>query len=135
MISPLEEEVNPVRPLEGESREEEEFRDIELECEEEEARVPRIPRDPGAPTEEEVEKHNVTHMPFRSWFPACVEGKARDKAHRLNEEQNKKGVPEIVFDYGFLGSEAEDTIAIQVARDRRTQMIFAHVVPKKGFTH
>ena len=136
MISPVEEEVNPVRPpLEGRGAEEE-FRDIELECEEEEeAREPHVLRDPGAPSEAEVERHNVTHMPFRSWCPSCVEGKARDKHHRTNEEQDQKSVPEIVFDYGFLGSEGEETIAIQVARDRRTRMLFAHVVPKKGFTH
>jgi hypothetical protein len=48
---------------------EEEFRDIELEVEEE-AREPKVLRDPGAPTEAEVERHNVTHQPFRSWCPA-----------------------------------------------------------------
>ena len=41
----------------------------------------------------------------------------------------------MVFDYCFLGSEGEDTVASQVTRDRRTRMIFAHVVPKKGFSH
>ena len=29
----------------------------------------------------------------------------------------------------------EETFAIQVAKDRRTRMIFDHMVPKKGFTH
>ena len=132
MIFPCEED-DPVRPKPEESGEE--FRDIELECEEEEAREPRVLRDPGAPTEAEVERHNMTHMPFRSWCPACVEGKARDKHHQKSEDQGEKGIPEIVFDYCFLGSEDEETIAIQVARDRRTRMIFAHVVPKKGFSH
>ena len=65
----------------------EEFRDIELETEEmEEAREPQILRDPGTPTPAEVEKHNATHLPFRSWCPACVEGKARDKPHRQRED-------------------------------------------------
>ena len=132
MIFPCEED-DPVRPHFEESGEE--FRDIELECEEEEAREPCVLRDPGAPTEAEVERHNVTHMPFRSWCPACVEGKARDKYHQKAEGQVGKEVPEIVFDYCFLGSEGEDTVAIQVTRDRRTRMIFAHVVPKKGFSH
>ena len=79
----------------------------------------------------EVERHNVTHMPFRSWCPECVEGKARDKHHLKVEGQ----VDKMVFDYCFLGSEGGDTVAIQVTRDRRTRMIFAHVVPKKGFSH
>ena len=64
-----------------------------------------------------------------------MEGKAREKHHQKIEFQVDKEVPEIVFDYCFLGSEGEDTVAIQVTRDRRTRMIFAHVVPKKGFSH
>ena len=61
MIFPCEED-DPVRPHFEESGEE--FRDIELECEGEEAREPCVLRDPGAPTESEVERHNVTHLPF-----------------------------------------------------------------------
>ena len=62
----------------------EEFQDIEFEVEDEsgEAREPRMLRDPGAPTEAEVEQHNVTHLPFRAWCPACVEGKTCDWKHR-----------------------------------------------------
>ena len=131
MIFPCEED-DPVRPHFEESGEE--FLDIELECEEEEeAREPCVLRDSGAPTESEVERHNVTHMPFRSWCPACVEGKARDKHHQKVEGQVDKEVPEIVFDCCFLGSQGEDTVAIQVTRDRQTRMIFAHVAPKKDF--
>ena len=38
-----------------------------------------------------------------------------------------------MFDYGFLGGmDDEETLAVQVARDRKTQMLFAHVVPRKG---
>ena len=131
-------EVCPVRPGEvGGMDGEEELPEIQLdlEIEESEAREPCILRDPGAPTESEVEHHNVTHLPFRAWCPACVEGKARDRPHKRQEDENEKRLPEVVFDYGFMGTEGEDTIAIQVARDRRTRMVFAHVVPKKGFTH
>jgi hypothetical protein len=131
-------EVVPVRPWEVcEVDDGKVLREIQLEIEPEaeEAREPRVPRDPGAPTATEVEQHNVTHLPFRAWCPACVMGKARDKMHRKQEDGAEKGIPEIVFDYGFLGAEGEETIAIQVARDRRTRMIFAHVVPKKGCTH
>ena len=64
-----------------------------------------------------------------------MEGKAREEHHPKIEFQVDKEVPEIVFDYCFMGSEGEDTVAIQVTRDRRTRMIFAHVIPKKGFSH
>ena len=124
----------PVRPWEVCGMDGEEFRDIELEVENEseEARVPKVFRDPGAPTESEIEQHNVTHLPFRAWCPSCVEVKARDRPHRRQDVEDKS-LAEVVFDYGFLGAQGEEeTVSIQVARDTRTKMLFAHVVPRKG---
>jgi hypothetical protein len=102
----------------------------------EEVRDPKLMKDPGAPSPAEVERHNTTHMPYRSWCPICVEGRARDKPHHRHDGQDEKSIPEIVFDYGFLGGEGDDeTVAVQIAKDRRTRMLFAHVVPRKGFSH
>ena len=110
--------------------------EIELDVEEEEARPPAVLRDPGAPTAIEIDTHNVTHLPYRAWCPSCVAGKAANRAHRKMENYDVNGVPEVVFDYGFMGAEGEeDTIAIQVAKDRRSRAVFAHVVPRKGVTH
>ena len=42
----------------------------------------------------------------------------------------------LVFDYGFLGAQGEKvTVAIQVARDTRTKMLFVYVLPRQGLTH
>ena len=114
---------------------EEHFGEIHLDGEaEEEAQQPRALRDPGAPTSKEIAEHNLTHIPFRSWCPSCVVGKARDRAH-LKQADSEKQLPEVVFDYCFMANEGEETIAIQVARDTRSKMLFAHVVPRKGMTH
>ena len=103
------------------------------EDEEEEARRPRGLRDPGAPTQAEIEEHNLTRLPYRSWCPACIAGKARDRAHRLTESHHDEGVPRIVVDYCFVqGEEDEETVAIQVAKDRSARVLGAHVVPRKG---
>ena len=69
------EEISAGRGMDGE-----EFPDIEFEVENEseEGRVPKVFRDPGVPTETEIEQQNVTHLPFRLWCPSCVEGKVRD---------------------------------------------------------
>ena len=109
----------------------------QIECgeekESEEAKSPEVLRDPGAPTPKEVEQHNVTHLPFRSWCPHCVSGKAQDRQHKKRENQDEKQIPEIVFDYVFLASaEDDETIPIRVARDWHTHMLFAHAVPRKG---
>ena len=39
----------------------------------------------------------MTHMPFRSWCPACVEGKAREKHHQKVEGQVENQLPEIIL--------------------------------------
>ena len=41
-----------------------------------------------------------------------------------------------MFDYCFLGGKDDaETLAVQVARDGRTQMLFAHIVTRKGMVH
>ena len=50
--------------------ENEDFEELKFEeLESEEARPPEVLRDPGAPTFKEMEEHNTTHLPFRSWCP------------------------------------------------------------------
>ena len=72
--------------------------------------------DPGAPTAKEIATHNLTHLP-----------------HRASKESEVHAVPEFCFDWAFLGSKGEEaTQAIQVGRDRRIGMLFAHHVPRKG---
>ena len=92
----------PVSPVDVEGGNAEEGVFDEIQCEEPEsaeARPPEVLRDPGAPTQREVEEHNITHLPFRSWWQYCVSGKAQDRQHRMRkEDQMFKQVPEVVFD-------------------------------------
>ena len=107
--------------------------ELEFASQGDEAQPPVVPRDPGAPTAAEIETHNVTHLPHRSWCEVCVAARCRDKEHRRRKEEVEKEIPEFVFDYGFLGTKGEtETQAVQIERDRRTQMLFAHHVPRKG---
>ena len=79
----------PVRPVELEvgDVEGEDFEEIKCEeVESDEARAPEVLRDPGAPTQKELDEHNTTHLPFRSWCPHCVAGKAQDRPHRMRKE-------------------------------------------------
>lgn len=99
--------------------------DVEEEVSQE-GRKPKSLRDLGLPSKEEGDIHNMTHLPFRSWCPSCVTGRARDRPHRKGGGQGEQRIPEIVFDYAFLGAEGrQDTVAVLVIRVRRTQMLFA----------
>ena len=58
----------------------------EVEDNKEDAKVKMI-KDPGCPSKEEVDRHYLTHMPFRSWCPICVQGKGRENPHYRKEEK------------------------------------------------
>ena len=38
----------------------------------EEAERPRALRDPGRPSQVEIDEHDLTHIPYRPWCNACV---------------------------------------------------------------
>ena len=41
----------------------------------EEGKGAKAAMDPGNPTISEIRGHQLTHIPFRSWCPACARGK------------------------------------------------------------
>ena len=47
-----------------------------------ESRKPNIAAEPIQPTRNEREEHQYTHLPYRSWCPHCVRGKARATKHK-----------------------------------------------------
>ena len=148
----LEEEAEELAPVEegaqeegagselfGESHDDENDVEVdgEMVFEEDLAEIlpPAVVRDPGAPTEKEIAEHSVTHLPHRSWCPICVPSRARDRPHR-RVDRSEHALPELHFDYVLLGTRDEsETQAIQVMRDTKTRMMFAHHVPKKEMSN
>ena len=114
----------------GESQNDENDVEIngEMVFDEEEALLPAVVRDPGASTEKEIAEYSATHLPRRSWCPTRVQGRARDRPHR-RVHRSEHALPELHFDHAFLGTRDEaETQAIQVMRDTKTGMMFAHHV-------
>ena len=92
------------------------------------ARVPRTLRAPPAPTEQEREEHNLTHLPFRSWCPVCVQAKSRqDHSKKLRMKQ-----PVLQCDYSFMPDKGENQVTLLNVRDVITGLALAVVVPRKG---
>ncbi len=56
------------------------------------------------PSEDEVEKHNATRLPYRNWCPICVRAKGKDADHRRVVD-GSNCLPEFSFDYAFPGIE------------------------------
>ncbi len=69
-------------------------------------RIPvRIPN-PLQPSQEEIDEHELTHLPFRSWCRHCVRGKGRVADHTSKVRED--GTPELHLDYCFMKSEGDD---------------------------
>ena len=77
----------------------------ELEHEQVPLRPAKIPE---RPSEEELRRHNLTHLPYASWCPHCVAGRGVDDKHEKKSEESKKKVkPVVQFDFMFLRSEKD----------------------------
>ncbi len=67
-------------------------------------RIPKTLTSPIRPSAADVDKHYVTHLPFRSWCPVCQAAKMREDPHwRARREpergSQKSGLPIISLDY------------------------------------
>ena len=96
-----------------------------------EEKVVKKMADPRRPTQQDINDHNRTHLPYINWCPHCVRARGRDLDHRTCVEV-ERSFPEFAFDYCFPGNEHGNRITVLVGRERATGMIMATVVPGKG---
>lgn len=105
------------------------------EAEGEEARRPAMRRAPREPTRQEIDEHNLTHLPFRSWCPCCVAAKAKHWPHRRSgaEDGAEEAVPSIRMDYWFMrDDEVDENVTVINHKEKIAKAYGAHVVKKKG---
>ena len=98
-----------------------------------EAVSPKRPRDPAAPTEREILEHRVAHIPFRSWCPHCVAGRAPSLPHRRADLGRERALPEVCYDYWHMGEAGAPGSVVSIAgRDRDSRALFGYALPSKG---
>ena len=75
--------------------------------EDEGRRVPRKVAEPRMP-QFEIEEHNITHLPYRSWCVHCVRVRGEQAGHLQQEERPENAIPEVPMDYCFMGRKSDD---------------------------
>ena len=102
-----------------------------------EASKPKPLQDPVKPTRCEVIEHNLTHLPYRSWCPDCVNRRGKALPHYSQDPEDMHQVPMVSVDYHFMGTkeDEEKSQPILATKDKGTQKVFAQVVPSKGASH
>ena len=92
--------VNGQGESEGGDMEEDTVKDDEFL---EEARVAKSVNVPVKPSQQEVNEHMLTHLPFRSWCMHCVKGKSKGKPHLSKVLCDKShDVPTVALDYMWM---------------------------------
>ena len=104
--------------------------DTEVPEEPTEALDAKVKPSPCLPSPSEVEKHCATHLPYRSWCPVCVKSKAKEDAHRRNDDgrDEKTGLPVIAMDYAFL----EEKVTLLVVKDENSGGVLTYDCQNKG---
>ena len=66
----------------------------------------RLLPQPRIPSWQEVQEHELTHIPYRSWCVRCVRGAGRSGAHRRrarqDEEEREQHITTWSTDYAFM---------------------------------
>ena len=93
--------------------------DGEEEVSAETGQVVQLPKglpSPTLPSKKEVEFHNLTHIPYRSWCPFCVAARRKNDAHKSSSGE-KRTVPLFCADYCFVREDDDDdTLSLCVGR-------------------
>ena len=77
---------------------------------------------PKQPTQQEILEHNVTHLPYRSWCPICVQARGKQNSH---PQQHSK-LPITQLDFGYIkGFDDSDVHPILIATNIESGMIMA----------
>lgn len=96
----------------------------------EEGRPPITLRDPGSPAQEAVQKHNLTHLPYRSLSPhAYLVGREIGHAGDARGKRRHRCRNMCVTAPDREPKVNMETVAILVIRDRWAHMLIAQVVP------
>ncbi len=93
----------------------------DLDCEQS---VSRALAQPTSPSAEEWRGHQVAHLPYRSWCPHCIRGRARQDGHPQSAQ--KADVPFIGLDFGYLTSsdiDNKDLLPILMVREKMSQAL------------
>ena len=99
----------------------------------EELQPARFIKGPMQPSAAEVEEHEATgRVVYRSWCPICQAARSTGQPHLRAPDEEETAVPQIIWDYGFMGEADGESMPILVIKDRKTKRVSATFVQAKG---
>ena len=87
--------------------------------------------EPRVPTKAEVDRHNCTHLPYRSWCKWCVMAR-RPNTHHRSRLSSRRALPLLVADYCYLRDVHDEFLAkVLIARLYPARAVVAIVCASK----
>ena len=94
--------------------------------------VPKGLPSPSLPSKAEVEHHNLTHLPYRSWCPFCVAGRRKNNAHFAKRGEGR-AKPLLCADNCFVAeTEDDENLSVLVGRVYPSTALLAVPCEQKG---
>ena len=84
-----------------------------------EGRRAKVMRAPKAPSQSEIDEHNTTHCPYRSWCRWCVSGQAVTKGHFRKGESEENSIPTVSMDYMYM-KESQEKMMMRKKMTKKT---------------
>ena len=75
--------------------------------------VARARKPPPGPTAEELDKHELTHVVFRSWCKHCISSRTKEDPHR-SVVTHEGRTPKVMLDWMFFTSDQEPGVQLLV---------------------
>ena len=75
--------------------------------------VARARKPPPGPTAEELDKHELTHVVFRSWCKHCISSRAKEDPHRRVATHEGR-TPKVMLDWMFFTNDQEPSVQLPV---------------------
>ena len=87
---------------------------------------------PKLPSKAEVDKHNLNHLPYRSWCPHCLAARRANNSHRPRLKGAGRTVPLFCSDYCFVKQHEEEPLTVLVGKLYPSHSVFATGCDAKG---
>ena len=88
---------------------------------------------PIQPSKAQLDAHNLTHWPYRSWCPHCVAARRQNSPHLRSTSATRRTVPLLVADYCFVRDNEDKVLAtVLVAKLEPSNLLLSTAVDEKG---
>ena len=100
--------------------------------EDEEAATAKALKAPYLLSQQEIDDHEITHIPFRAWCDCCVRGRGKNLEHAKIYADLEHLLNTLSMDYYFAGQDGDETLSQLCLRCHNSKWTRCFVVPRKG---